>query len=250
MVRSSGRSTLGGLDDRDWRSTMIRSFVLVVAAVVAVASVSTTGAAGANVRASVDPARFSGPVDNPWYPLRPGTTWIYRGSEGGEPSRDVMRVEARAKTIQGVRCVVVHDNVYLSGRLAERTLDWFAQDADGNVWYFGEATAELDANGRVRTTEGSWEAGVDGARAGIVMPAHPKVGQAFRQEYYRGHAEDHFGIVSLSSVVRVPFGSSVHALLTREWTPLQPGHVEHKFYVEGVGLVKDDSAVLVSMTRP
>ncbi len=228
---------------------MLRSSALVVAAVAVIASVSNPGTAAANSHASVDPAKFSGPVDNPWYPLRPGTTWIYRGSADGESARGVMQVKTRTKTIQGVRCVVVQDNVYLSGRLAERTEDWFAQDDEGNVWYFGEATAELAANGKIQTTEGSWQAGVDGARAGIVMPAHPKVGQTFRQEYYKGHAEDHFGIESLSVSVRVPFVSSTRAMLTREWTPLQPGHVEHKLYVRGVGLVKDDSVVLVAVSK-
>lgn len=229
---------------------MPRLLVVAAAAIVAVTLASTTGARDAFRHATVEPANFVKTVDNPWFPLRPRTTFVYRGYENGGPSRDVMTVTAQTKTILGVRCVVVRDNVYVSGRLAERTLDWFAQDKKGNVWYFGEATAELDSSGRVTTTEGSWEAGVDGAQPGIVMPARPKVGQVFRQEYYKGHAEDHFGIEGLSSVVRVPYMSSTHAMLTREWTPLQPGHVEHKYYVRGVGLVKDGSAELVSVAKP
>ena len=111
------------------------------------------------------------------------------------------------KTIQGVRATVLHDNLYLAGKLAERTSDWYAQDADGNVWYLGEDTAELDRNGRVTSTEGSWQAGVDGAEAGIYMPAQPKVGESYSQEYYKGHAEDHFRVVSLRTSVDVPYST-------------------------------------------
>ena len=229
---------------------MPRLLVIAAAAVVVATLASASGAGNAFRHASVDPANFVKTVDNRWLQLLPRTTFVYRGYENGGPSRDVMTVTSLTKTILGVRCVVVRDNVYISGRLRERTLDWFAQDKRGRVWYFGEATAELDVNGRVTTTEGSWEAGVDGAQPGIVMPASPKIGQVFRQEYYKGHAEDHFEIEGLSSVVRVPYVSSTHAMVTREWTPLQPGHVEHKYYVRGVGLVKDGSAELVSITHP
>src|SRR5205814_656697 len=122
-----------------------------------------------------------------------------------------------------------------------RTTDWYAQDRAGNVWYFGEATAELDAHGRVTSTEGSWRAGVNGARAGLFMPAHPRVGQRFRQEYFKGHAEDHFAVLSLAATARTPAASSRHALLTKEWTPLEPGVLDHKLYVRGIGLVKEQS---------
>src|SRR5262249_54653973 len=148
--------------------------------------------------------------------------------------------------IAGVRCTVVHDRLSLAGKLAERTDDWYAQDKAGNVWYFGEATAELDASGKVTTTEGSWRTGVDGAQAGILIPAHPMVGQRFRQEYYAGHAEDHSQILRLSR----------RTLLTREWTPLEPGVIDHKTYRRGVGMVTeatvkggDERAVLVSVRR-
>ena len=137
-----------------------------------------------------EPGRFTGRVTNPWFPLKPGTTYVYRGARDGKPARDVLTVTRRTKTIQGVRCVVVEDLLYLDGKLHERTNDWYTQDVDGNVWYFGEATAELDDKGRVTTTEGSWQAGRNGAKAGIFMPAHPTVGYTGRQEYYKGHAED------------------------------------------------------------
>jgi len=182
---------------------------------------------------------FSTKVDNPWFPLRPGTTMIYRGEKDGEPIRQVVRVTSRTRVIQGVRCVIVDDRVYVRGELEERTNDWYAQDKHGTVWYFGEATAELDEQGHVVSTEGSWQAGRDGARAGVYMPAHPRVGQTFRQEYYAGHAEDFFRIVSMRAAVRVPYVASTRALQTREWTPLEPGVVDRKLYVRGIGTVKE-----------
>jgi hypothetical protein len=133
--------------------------------------------------------------------------------------------------------VVVSDLLYLRGRLEERTTDFYTQDAKGNVWYFGENTAELDRHGRVKNTSGSWRAGVDGAKPGIFMFAHPRAGQTARQEYYKGQAEDHFQVLRLNVRVRVPFASSRHALLTKEWTPLEPGVIDRKYYVRGIGTV-------------
>ena len=179
---------------------------------------------------------FSARVDNPWFPLPPGTTYVYEGSKDGEPGRDVVTVTRRTTTIAGAPCAAVSDRLYLRGRLAERTTDWYTQDRLGNVWYFGEKTAELDRNGRVTSTEGSWQAGVDGARPGIFMPARPRVGASFRQEFLRGHAEDHFRIIGL---VGMP---TRNALLTRERTPLEPAVVDHKLYVRGVGEVLEETA--------
>lgn len=199
---------------------------------------------------------FVARVDNPWFPLRPGTTYLYRGLKDGEPTREMFTVTRRTKMIDGARCVVVHDVLYERGRLAERTTDWYTQDTRGNVWYFGEATAELNRKGAVTSTEGSWQAGVDGARPGIYMPAHPTVGQSFRQEFYKGQAEDHFRVVSVTASVRVPYAASMHALETTEWTPLEPDVIDHKFYVRGIGTVKEASAkgppersVLISVRR-
>ncbi|HEU4701350.1 MAG TPA: hypothetical protein VFS37_02630 [Conexibacter sp.] len=180
---------------------------------------------------------FRAHVDNPWYPLRPGTTYVYRGMKDGKPARDVVAVTHRTRVVGGVRCRVVHDRLFLRGRLAERTSDYFAQDAHGTVWYFGEDTAELDRRGDVLSTEGTWHAGVDGARAGVFMPARPRVGERHRQEFLRGHAEDHFQVVSLRARVVAPFGTFDRALRTREWTPLEPGVLDAKFYVRGVGQV-------------
>ena len=180
-------------------------------------------------------------VTTPWFPLKPGTTFVYTGRKDGQKGRDVVTVTQRTKRIRGVVCTGVDDRLYLRGRLAERTTDWYAQDARGNVWYFGEETAELNRAGKVTSREGSWQAGVKGAREGIFMPAHPKVGKSFRQEYFKGHAEDHFAVVSLSASVLVPYTASAHALLTKEWTPLEPDTLDHKLYIRGIGLVKEET---------
>jgi hypothetical protein len=221
-------------------------------ALVLAASAALVGSPGV-ITAHPGPAAFVRSVDNPWFPLVPGTTFVYRGVKDGEPTRDVVRVTSRVRVVDGVRCVAVTDRLYASGRLAERTTDWYAQDRTGTVWYFGEDTAELDRSGRVTSREGSWLAGVKGARAGIFMPAHPRVGQAFRQELLQGHAEDHFRVLGLHASVRTPAVASTRALLTKEWTPLEPDVVDHKLDVRGVGLVEertircgDERNVLVS----
>jgi hypothetical protein len=195
-------------------------------------------------------------VDNPYFPLPPAAVWHYEGSKDGKRALDVMKVTARRKMIEGVRATVVSDRLYLNGKLEERTSDWYAQDTGGSVWYLGEDTAELDANGKVKSTEGSWQWGVNGARPGIIMPARPRVGQSGLQEFYKGHAEDHFRILSFSTPVRVPYVASAHALLTKEWTPLEPDTIDHKLYVRGIGVVKeetvrggDERAVLVRLRR-
>ncbi|MFL5981137.1 MAG: hypothetical protein ACJ74R_05460 [Gaiellaceae bacterium] len=190
---------------------------------------------------STHESAFVSGVNNPWFPLEPGTTFVYTGRKDGERGRDVVTVTARTKQIRGVECIAVEDRLYAGGQLAERTTDWYAQDARGNVWYFGEATAELDKAGRVTSREGSWLAGIDGARAGIFMPAHPKPGTSFRQEYYKGQAEDHFQVLSVAANVITPYTASPRALLTKEWTPLEPDTLDHKLYVRGIGLVREET---------
>jgi hypothetical protein len=185
---------------------------------------------GAAAHAGTRPA-YVRTVTNPWFPLKPGTVFTYTGEKDGEAGRDVVTVTRRTRIIDDVRCTEVDDRLYERGRLAERTKDWYAQDARGNVWYFGEDTAELNNAGKVTSREGTWQAGADGARAGIFMPAHPKVGQSFRQEYLRGHAEDHFAVIHLSG----------RSLLTKEWTPLEPGTLDHKRYTRGLGLVREET---------
>jgi len=186
-------------------------------------------------------AGYSPQVTNPWFPLTPGTELVYSGTKDGKVTRDVVIVTRQTITIAGARCVIVRDVLYEAGKLEERTSDYYTQDRAGNVWYFGEDTAELDVQGRVTSTEGTWRAGRDGAKPGIYMPAHPRVGQTGRQEYYAGHAEDHFRVVSLHATARVPYVSSPSALETREWTPLEPGTLDRKLYVRGIGTVKEAS---------
>jgi hypothetical protein len=175
---------------------------------------------------------FTAHVDNPWFPLRPGTTFVYTGTKDGKPSRDLLTVTHRTATIDGVPCAVLDDRLFLSGRLEEKTTDWYTQDSRGNVWYYGEQTAELDAAGHVTSTQGSWRAGVHGANPGIFMPAHPQVGQSARQEYFKGQAEDHFQVVGVAAS---------QVLLTKEWTPLEPAVLDHKLYVRGIGMVLEQS---------
>jgi len=182
---------------------------------------------------------FSARVDNQWYPLKPGTQYVYTGVKDGQPSRDILTVTHQTKTIDGVPCVVVHDRLYLRGHLGERTTDWYSQDRQGNVWYFGEDTAELDKNGKVASTTGTWTAGVNGAQPGIYMPAHPRIGQSGRQEFYKGQAEDRFKVIGLFGTVTAP--GSKNALLTQETTPLEPGTIDHKLYVRGIGTVLEQT---------
>src|SRR5687767_8167616 len=178
----------------------------------------------------IDPADFTTTIDNEYLPLKPGTTFLFQG--GSE--RGVMTVTHDTKRVMGVECVVVDDRGYEAGKLIEKTYDWFAQDNKGDVWYFGEDTREYE-NGKVVSTKGSWEAGVDGAKPGLLMRADPKAGQSYRQEYYPGEAMDMARVLSSDASVTVPYGSFDHVLETKEWTPLQPGFFEKKYYVRGVG---------------
>jgi hypothetical protein len=185
----------------------------------------------------LDPADFAGPIDNPYWPMTPGSRWVYRETDAdGNEQRVVVTVTGRTKTILGIDAVVVHDVVSENGSLVEDTYDWYAQDADGNVWYLGEDTKEY-ADGKLVGSEGSWEAGVDGAQPGVVVPAHPEVGMEYRQEYYAGEAEDRARILSLDERAEVPFGAFDGLLMTRDTTPLEPDVLEHKLFARGVGPV-------------
>jgi hypothetical protein len=213
-------------------------------------------ATGSGYRPAIDPANFGSPIDNPFFPLSPGATFVYEGVKDGASQRDEVTVTRRTRVVLGVPCVVVEDTSTHGGTLLEKTEDWYTQDAEGNVWYFGEDTAEYE-NGKVSSTEGSWQAGVDGAQPGIVMPAHPNVTDSFRQEYLPGQAEDTFWIVSLTQAVSVPYGHFGHAMLTLEFTRLEPNVIDEKVYVQGVGLVRETTAAgpkevaeLVSVTGP
>jgi hypothetical protein len=185
----------------------------------------------------LDPADFVPQIDNPYWPMAPGSRWVYRETDGeGGKQRVEVAVTDRAKSILGIRATVVHDVVSEDGQLVEDTFDWYAQDKWGNVWYMGEDTKEYE-EGKVVSTEGSWEAGVDGAQAGIIMPAELEVGTVYRQEYYEGEAEDAGEILSLDEQVHVPYGSFAGVLMTKDSNLLDPDALEHKFYAQGVGPV-------------
>jgi hypothetical protein len=186
-----------------------------------------------------DPDDFVAVVDNRFHPLQPGTRFIYVGEEDGEPQKTITDVTHGQKTILGVKVVVVLDRVFQSGVLKEKTLDWYAQDEDGNVWYMGEDTKVYE-NGKVVSTLGSWEAGKNGAKAGIIMLAHPRVGQTYQQEFARGVAEDQARVVALNQKVSVPYGKFSGCLKTEEFTSLDPGATSVKFYCPKIGFVKGD----------
>jgi hypothetical protein len=181
---------------------------------------------------------FTTHIDNPYLPMKPGTRQVFRETDAqGHRTRDVVRVTHRTKRVAaGIVARVVHDTATQHGQVVEDTFDYYAQDAKGNVWYLGEDTTEFE-NGKPVSKEGSWEAGVDGAKAGIVMLAHPRVGHRYKQEDYPGHAEDRAKILSRGEQVEVPAGHYRHVLMTKEFNPLEPRVNEYKFYARGVGVV-------------
>jgi hypothetical protein len=207
---------------------------------------------------AVDPADFSDPRLNSYFPLRPGLVTRLRGSDDDEHFRERVEITGRTEVIQTVRTVVASDVVHrFDGTLAEKTTDFYAADNDGNVWYFGENTATYDESGRLESREGTWRAGRRGAVAGMVMPADPGPTDAYRQEYWRGHAEDQGWIVDRNGQTTVPAGSYNHVLRSLEWTRLEPGVVSVKLYARGVGIVAErdvaggrEKFVLVSVRHP
>jgi hypothetical protein len=222
-----------------------RLFALVtmgVAMLFATLSIAAVDMGTKQPQAEIDPDNFVSQVDNPYFPLEPGTTLIYRGETDGVPTRNVTYVTNDTKVILGVTTIVVHDQAFEEGVLVEDTFDWFAQDVDGNVWYFGEDTKELDEDGNVISTEGSWEAGVDGAEPGIVMLADPKKGDRYQQEFLPGVAEDKAQVIGYEDSFCVPYRCFDNVLVTKEWSPLDRGVVENKYYAEGIGFI---SAVMV-----
>ena len=188
----------------------------------------------------IDSANFTAVVNNAWFPLKPGSKYVYQGVKDGEQVRDVTTVTNGVQKVDGVPCVVVKDQLFhADGSLVEDTSDFYTQDLQGNVWYFGEVTAALDDHGNLTDTEGSWLAGEDGAQPGIFMEANPTVGHSFRQEYYAGHAEDQFSVLDLAATVSTPFRSFGSTLLTQETTVLEPSVVDHKNYAKGIGEVAE-----------
>jgi hypothetical protein len=186
----------------------------------------------------LDPASFTANVDNRYWPMEPGTRWTYREvDEEGKEVIVVVTATSETKGIaNGITARVVRDTVTENGEVIEDTFDWYAQDAEGNVWYLGEDTAEFE-EGKVKTTAGSWEAGVDGALPGVIVPASPADDMTYRQEYYAGEAEDNGEVLAVGEQVEVPAGHYAEALMTKDTTALEPDVVEHKFYAPDVGPV-------------
>jgi hypothetical protein len=205
----------------------------------------------------IDPKDFVARVDNRYFPLIPGTRFHYEGvaEDGRTPQTDVMTVTHRTKRILGIRCTVVRDTVSSRGRAIERTFDWYAQDKHGNVWYMGEDARELKNGTFVRAAD-SWQAGVKGAKAGVIMPAYPHVGMVYRQEYYPpGGALDQAKVLRTDAPIRDTTGKTRRGLLTIEWSPVEP-QLESKEYVAGIGELGEKVVAggheqfrLVSVTR-
>ena len=184
----------------------------------------------------LDPDDFTTKIDNPYWPMEPGSKWVYTETDEDGKHRIVVTVTDKTKRIaNGVDARVVRD-VVSNGQAIEITDDWYAQDSDGNIWYLGEKTAEYE-KGKLVTRRGSFEAGVDGAQPGVIMPAEPEVGQTYRQEYYKGKAEDEGEIVSLDQQAEVPAGYYPHTLVINDTNPLEPKVSELKFFEKGVGPV-------------
>jgi hypothetical protein len=187
---------------------------------------------------AIDPAKFARQVDNPYFPLKPGTGFHMEGVRGRTPQRDDSVVLRKHKRILGIRCAIVRDTVSEHGRAVELTFDWYAQDKDGNVWYMGENSLERKHGRFVRASD-SWKSGVDGAKPGIIMPGRPRPGEAYRQEYYPpGEALDQARVVGLKGKATVPYGSFDNLLVTLERSPLEP-QTEKKYYARGLGEVKE-----------
>jgi len=187
---------------------------------------------------TIDPANFVTRIDNPYLPYKPGTRINFVGVRGKTKQTDDQVVLRRTKRILGVGSTVVRDTVSEHGHAVERTDDWYAQDRAGNVWYMGEDAFDL-RNGRFVKASDSWEGGVNGAHPGIIMPAHPMPGDAYRQEYYPpGKALDEARVLRLTGTLTVPFGTFRHVLVTSEFSPLEP-QTEQKFYARGVGEIAE-----------
>ena len=213
---------------------------------------------GGDYAPELHPADFVERVDHPYFPLAPGDHWSYEEvDEEGQTEHIEVDVLEETRDISGITATVVHDVASIDGVVREDTHDWFAQDREGNVWYLGEATESFDEQGTSEGTEGSFEHGVDGAYGGMVMLADPQPGDAYRQEFLEGEAEDLGQVLRLDGTASVPVGDFEDVLVTRDWNPLEPDVIEEKYYAPGVGVVLEThvrgeggDAVLVDTSLP
>jgi hypothetical protein len=239
------------------RSMLVASALLLAVVASAAAATPTPAPATGPYDPQIRPADFVKRINNPYFPLKPGSVHRYAGvAENGKTHQTgELFVTRRTKKILGVRCRVVRDTGYTAGKPEERTFDWYAQDRAGNVWYFGEDSRDY-RNGHWVRNGGSWKAGAHGAKPGILMLADPQPGQTYRQEYYVGHALDTATVLGPDGTVRLPFKTVRHALETSETSELEPGVVEHKWYAPGLGEIKSadvqgshEATHLVSVSR-
>jgi hypothetical protein len=205
-------------------------------------SITMAGVLASPVAASSRPAPVfpaTPAVTNPYLPMKPGVSLIYDGKIGGKPEHDVVTTLGTTKTVEGIHCVVQKDTGWVSGIVVEVTFDYFAQDTAGNVWYMGEFATQY-THGKPSGHAGSWQAGRHGAAGGTIMEAHPSVGDTYLQENFPGHALDAATVLSTTSSVTVPVGTWLNTVLvTKEFSKLEPGQIEHKLYVAGIGSVRD-----------
>ena len=190
----------------------------------------------------IDPANFVSDITNPYFPMKPGTVFKFEGTRDGVARRDEMMVTDETKMIMGVKTIVVRDVASSNTEIVEKTVDWYAQDKDGNVWYFGEDTAEF-ANGKVTNTDGTWMAGVDGAIPGIIMKAKPTVGDGYRQEYRPGVAEDYAKVINIEATAGGPTGKYEKVVVTEDTDLLDKSKFEHKWFAPGIGPIGTDGMV-------
>jgi len=219
---------------------MSRSMIAVLGLVVVACGTSSSPVIdpgdGGNYSVDLDPGGVVTVIDNPMLPFAVGSRWVYESVAASEVERIEVVVLGETRVVMGIPATVVRDTVTIDGELVEDTYDWYAQDDAGNVWYLGEETKEY-VEGEVVSTAGSWEAGVDGALPGILMKADPEVGDAYRQEFYRGEAEDLAEVARVGVSEAVPFGSYDDLTVIKEWSPLLASVVEEKYYAAGVGLI-------------
>lgn len=189
---------------------------------------------GGTYQPNLDPANFVDVIDNRYLPFQPGMRWVYEGDSDGRSERIEVIVTEEHRDIRGVSATVVRDTVHVGGELVEDTYDWFGQDTEGNVWYLGEDSTSYRSDGTT-SKGGSWEYGVDGALAGIVMLADPAPGDSYRQEYYPGEAEDLGEVLRVGETKKIGIGIYTDVVVTEDWNPLEPGTIENKYYAPGVG---------------
>ncbi len=182
----------------------------------------------------INPSEFTSAITNPYFKFAPGKVYVYEGKTEEGIERVEVKVTTEKKTVMGIPMFIVRDKEFLNGELIEDTRDWFAQDREGNVWYFGENTMEL-VDGKISSRAGSWEAGINGALPGIIMKSSPKIGETYRQEYYKGEAEDMGTVIALGLQINGPYGSFSNCVQIKDWTPLEPGNEEYKYYCSEIG---------------